>query len=113
MTKKYGYYEGILTQEGINAVKNGAEIELYLTINSLGDFIWRMNHDAAHGRFEMTESIKEDLEKAQYAIEFAVLNSCRFGIEIPEPKENEHVQRTESYNKWFRWWNNYFQYLPI
>jgi hypothetical protein len=68
-----------------------------------------MNHDASHGRFEMTDGIGQDLIDAQYAIEYAVLKTKRFGVEIPEPKETEHVARTESYNKWFRWWNNYFK----
>jgi hypothetical protein len=108
--KIYGTYPGFLKEKGVNKVINGTELELYFTINSIGGFIWRMNHDAAHSRIVLTEKMNEDLNEAQYAIEFAVLNTRRFGVEIPEPKDNEHVQRTEPYNKWFSWWNHYIQH---
>lgn len=108
--KIYGTYTGFLSNDGIDKVTNGTELELYFTINSIGGMIWRMNHDASHGRINMTEEMRKDLLEAQYSIEFAVLQTRKFGIEIPEPKENEHVERTDSYNKWFSWWNDYIRY---
>ena len=110
MDKKYGYYPGFLKEDGIEKVLNGSEVDLYFIINMLGGYIWRTNHNVAHGRLEITKSMAEDLIEAQYVIEYCVLNTKRFGVEIPEPKEGCHIERTESYNQWFRWWNNYFQY---
>jgi len=55
--------------------------------------------------------IKENvsLEKEQYAIEYCVMQTRRFGVDIPDPKDGEHVERTPSYNAWFKWWDSYFQ----
>lgn len=108
--KQYGVYTGFLKEESIKIAQEGEERDLFSLIDGIGYFIWRMNHDAAHGRFEMTEGIEEDLKEAQYAIEYAVLNTRRFGVEIPDVEENGHVERTDSYDKWFRWWNDYFKY---
>lgn len=107
--KVFGTYTGCLTAEGIGLITSGTELQLYLTIFSLGGYIWRTNHDAYHGWIELTKEDYTSLIECQYAIEFAVLQTRRFGVEIPEPKNNEHVKRTDSYNKWFRWWDDYIQ----
>lgn len=108
--KEYGTYTGILTDDGINIVTSGTELQLYFTINSFGEMIWRMNHDAADGRIKLTTGMIKDLIEAEYSIDFAVLQAKRFGAEISKPKGNERVERTDSYNKWFSWWNDYIQY---
>ncbi len=70
-----------------------------MIINSLGYFIWRMNHDAADGRITITPAMEKDLQNAQLSIEFAVFNTKRFDVQIKYPEENEHVERSESYSK--------------
>lgn len=107
--KKYGYYKGMLSDEGAEIVTTGSEYSLYSTIDSLGYFIWRYNHDLADGRIASSNEINTMLEEAQYAIEFAVLNTRRFGVEIPEPEDEKHVENTDSYKKWYEWWDNYIK----
>ena len=103
--KQYGKYDGGFFKDP-NFISQCTEQELYHIINMIGGMIWRANHDAADGR--ITGNF--DLSKEQYAIEYCVMQTTRFGVEIPEPKEGEHVERTASYNAWFKWWNEYFQH---
>jgi len=75
----------------------------------MGGFIWRMNHDIAHGRIQSTPGIEQDLVNMQENIEYAVDQLTRFGIEDPKGK-NSSVGR-DNYWKWFRAWENYFSHV--
>lgn len=105
--KPYGINTGNLTSEGAEELLTCSEIHLYSCINAIGGFIWSMNHDMSHGRIKSTLGIEKDLAEAQYSIEYTVLQSRRFGVDIPDVKVGEHVERTKSYNNWFSWWNTY------
>ena len=102
--KQFGKYDGGMFKNP-SCVATCTEQELYFYINSLGGMIWRLRHDMADGRIE--EEL--DLTPYQYAIEYCVMRTPRFGVKIEEPKAGEHVQTTDSYWAWFRWWDNYFQ----
>ena len=82
------------------------EIMLYYTINELGRFIWRMNHDMADGRIPIADhpAIDESLLEAQQKIQIAVDTTARFGVE--QPRNAEGVANP-GYWKWFRWWDAY------
>jgi hypothetical protein len=111
--KVYGEYPGFLSKEGIDIVSNGNELDLYMTINSIGHFIWRMNHDAADGRLDLKLEQLHDLMEAQYAIEYAVLQTKRFGVDVSKDPDSDHVKTSDGYFKWLEAWNNYIQYeLP-
>jgi len=105
--KQVGEYPGSLKAEAIEILENGPEVSVYLFIDQLGGFLWRTHHDAAHGRIKITEKLQKDITNTQYAVEYAVLKSRRFGVEIETPEKGKHIVRTESYNKWFRWWDDY------
>lgn len=102
--KQFGKYDGGLLKDP-SCVTTCTEQELYFYINNFGGIIWRLQHDMADGR------IKEnlDLSPYQYAIEYCVMHTTRFGVEIKEPEAGEHVKPTASYLAWFRWWDEYFQ----
>jgi hypothetical protein len=102
--KQYGKYDGGML-ENPSCVTTCSEQELYFYINTLGGMLWRLNHDMAHGRIEKNL----DLSPYFYAIEYCVMHTTRFGVEIEEPKAGEHVKPTVSYLAWFCWWDNYFQ----
>lgn len=112
MTKNkiYGTYTGLLSKDGIDVVTNGTELELYSIINSINKMIWKLSCSSSYGKIQYTEKMRKNLIEAQYSIEFAILHTKRFGVDIPDPKENEHVERTDAYTKWFTWWNDYIQY---
>lgn len=106
----FGEDTGFLSEEGIEKVKNGNELDVYMSINSIGHFIWRMNHDTADGRIELKPELLHDLMEAQYAIEFAVFNTNRFGVNVKKGTESEHVETSKDYFTWLEAWNNYVQY---
>ena len=110
--KEFGYYPGNLNEDGIRMVKTGTEQQIYFLIETTGGFIWRMNHDAGHGRITITSDVQEDLVESQYSIEYTILNGAsRFGVDIPLPAPGEHVKATDRYWRWFRWWDAYIKGL--
>ena len=102
--KQFGKYDGGILKDP-SCVTTCTEQELYFYINTFGGMIWRLNHDMADGRIEE----RLDLTPYQYALEYCVMHTPRFGVKIDEPKEGEHVKATDSYWAWFRWWDKYFQ----
>ena len=81
-----------------------SEVELYIIINSLGGFIWRMNHDLADGRISESLEINKSLAEAQKKVEFAVEQTKRFGVIQPK---SEQEGPTPEYWRWFRCWDSY------
>ena len=84
------------------------EVTLYIIINSLGGFIWRMNHDLADGRILESPDIGNSLAEMQKKIEFAVDCTKRFGVGQPR---SDQGGPTPEYRSWFRWWNSYIDGL--
>jgi len=77
----------------------------YFFINECGAFIWRMNHDMAHGRIpqESHRAIDEDIQKIRVLQKFVVdSNLPKFGVD-PESV----TDRKGSYWKWFTFWDNW------
>lgn len=101
--KQFGKYDGGMLKDP-SCVENCTEQQLYFYINTFGGMIWRLKHDMAHGRIG-----EVDLTPYQYAIEYCVMRTPRFGVKIEEPAEGGHVKTTDSYWAWFRWWDEYFQ----
>ncbi len=79
------------------------EIMVYFEIDACGSFIWRMNHDMAHGRIESKQhkAIDEDVERVREQQKKAVLQCKRFGVEPNDAEGNP----TPDYWKWYRWWD--------
>ena len=101
--KQFGKYDGGMLKDP-SCVATCTEQQLYFYINTFGGMIWRLKHDMAHGRIG-----EVDLTPYQYAIEYCVMRTPRFGVKIEEPAEGGHVKTTDSYWAWFRWWDEYFQ----
>ena len=86
------------------------EIMLYFTINTLGGFIWRMNHDMADYRIPAEDhpAVDKDVRKAQEQIQFAVDHTTRFGISQPRGADGK---ATPEYWAWFQRWDGYVNSL--
>lgn len=98
----FGKDPGFLDPEQVTAL---SEVELWLNIDSIGYMIWRLQHDALHGRIE-----KVDTKEHQYSIEFLVYTACKkLGIEISEPKVDNHVSPSSEYRKWYDFYATYFR----
>lgn len=104
-TKQYGFWHGDFFSDP-EFIKTCSEQDLYFIINILGGFIQRMKHNMGD---EETSGKVFSLSSEQFAIEYCILQTRRFGVEIPEPEKGQHVQITPSYRAWFKWWNSYFQ----
>ena len=84
------------------------EIDIWKKIDNLGGSIFWAMHDA--GKPWATNVSAKDLINAQYNLEYLVYSTRRFGVEFSkEPSATEHVERSESYNAWFRFWHDHFE----
>lgn len=51
-----------------------------------------------------------DLIQAQYNLEYLVYYTRRFGVEFEgEPSATKHVERSASYDAWFKFWYDHFE----
>lgn len=84
------------------------EIDIWKKIDNLGGLIFWSLHD--QGKPWANNMSTKDLVEAQYNLEYLVYSTKRFGVEFSkEPSATEHVERSESYNAWFRFWHNHFE----
>lgn len=90
----------MLRREDMELLKHPeTEIEYWEAIESIGGFVWRMNHDASHGRFEMTEKIEKDISDASQIMEMLVSELfVQFGVVHPKdcPRRNAEGKMPES-----------------
>ena len=98
----YGIYPGIIKDPG--RINNLGEVELYFAIDHLGGYIWQCNHDMADGRMPEIDLLEE-----QYALEYLVYQTTKFGVELPKPEKGKHITPTPSYWAWFRFYDNHFK----
>lgn len=104
--KQFGYYDGGLFKDP-NHIKTCSESELYYYITKLSSKMLRLQHEEEIG----INQDKIDLTPYQYAIEFCVLQTRRFGVKIKVPKKGEHIKVNKSFWNWFQCWDNYYQTL--
>lgn len=104
--KQFGKYCGPLLEKDKDSIKDWSEPKVFTTLQCLGSIVFRLQHDMADGRIE--EDL--DLTPYQYAMEYLALQTSRFGVQIEEPKEGEHVLTTKSYLAWYDWWYNYLDF---
>lgn len=104
--KIYGIYSGSLKLDLLEQCK---EYEVWSYIQDCGGYIWRMNHDLADNRPWAKNVDINKLIEAQYELEYLVYYTRKFGVTFDsEPKAGKHIECSESYNKWFQFWNNHF-----
>ncbi len=97
----YGIDPGCCDPEKI---KNLSELDLYFQIDAMGAHLWYCRHEMSHGRIEQI-----DLTEEEYAIEYMVYQTTKFGVELPEPEIDKHVTATPSYNAWYKFYSNHFK----
>lgn len=84
------------------------EIDIWKMIDNLGSFIFWTRHDA--GKPWNDDISISKLIEAQYNLEYLVYSTRRFGVEFSkESSATEHVERSESYNVWFKFWHDHFE----
>ena len=95
------------TFDNPKALEELDEIDIWKKIDNLGGSIFWAIHDSDK---PWTQKVsKQDLIEAQYNLEYLVYLTRKFGVEFTkEPSAAEHVERSESYNAWYRFWHNHF-----
>jgi len=104
-------------EEYYDELETCPELDLYLTIDGLGAFVWRMNHDLSHGRIQGTEEelegVKTDIKNVQEKLEKTVPYCKRFGVPF-EMVEKENLvfggtskAACDEYWQWFRHWDGW------
>jgi len=84
-------------------IDNLSEIDLYFAIEGLGLHIWCRQYEMAHNR-----SQNIDLTEQQFALEYLVYQTTKFGVDLPVPKKGYHIETTDSYNVWYKFYYNHF-----
>ena len=97
----YGIDPGSLTNT--DEIDNLSEIDLYLYIYGLGDYIWKSHIDIGNKKLP---NIK--LEEETYALEYMINQTKKFGVELPEPIEGKHLTITSSYIDWYTYYTKHF-----
>lgn len=105
MERKWGIYNTFNHPE---ALEDLDEIDIWKKIDNLGGSIFWAIHDRDKPWGQKISA--QDLIEAQYNLEYLVFFTRKFGVEFTkEPSADEHVERSESYNTWFRFWHNHFE----
>ena len=99
--KIYGIYSGSLQWPEMIDKLN--EVDLYLQIDALKENIyWKYKMaSAAHSELNTTED--------DYALEYLIYKTKKFGTKIPEPKRGQHIRITEEYERWYEYYENHFK----
>lgn len=98
----YGIDPGSI--KDVERINNLSEVDLYFAIDAMGGHIWRCRHDMAHGRIP-----EIDLTEEQYALEYMVYQTTKFGVELPAPEIDKHITATPSYNAWYKFYSSHFK----
>lgn len=105
MEKVWGVYNTIENPELLDTLD---EIDIWKKISCLGGAIFWAIHDETKP-WATVKLTSEELIEAQYNLEYLVYFTRKFGVEFSrEPSATEHVERSETYNAWFCFWQNHF-----
>ena len=79
------------------------EVMHYFYIDVIGGAIWRMNHDASHGRMTITPKLHEEMKEMSGLQQYCVQQLTKFGVD-PESAKN---RPDGDYWKWYGFWDNW------
>lgn len=95
------------TSEALDrAINDAPEVMIYMMIEDCGTFIWRMNHDMAHGWIHEKDRhvVLADVGLARKDQLRLIEALPRFGLTKPLDENNK---ATDDYWLWYRWWNDW------
>lgn len=98
----YGIDPGSI--KDVEKINNLSEIDLYFAIDAMGGHIWKCRHDMEYGRIP-----KIDLTEEQFALEYMVYQTTKFGVELPAPQIDKHITATPSYSAWYKFYSSHFK----
>lgn len=107
--KKYGQYPGIY-KNITDKIDKMSEGELWLQINNIES---QFNNIVASSKKDIgsLETLKNRIEEYRYSLEYLISKTSKFGVEIAISRK--HIIKNDSYNAWYKWWNDYFNSFTI
>jgi hypothetical protein len=93
----------MLSDEQKTKLEGITECELYFTIDAIGGFLWRTGHDISHGRYEMTEELREDIESLNEQQQYCLQQLTKFGINPESAKDRPNGDYWKWYGHWDDW----------
>ena len=100
--KVYGIYPGKGTDT--EKIENLSEVDLYFEIEELDNFICGLKLDV-----DDEDTDKSYLTELEYAYDYLVYQTRKFGVDIPDAKSDERVVETDSFCAWFNFYKNHFK----
>ena len=97
----YGIDPGSI--KDVEKINNLSEVDLYFMISEMAKHIRRCKHEMYHGRIP-----EIDLTDEEYALEYMVYQTTKFGVELPEPQIDKHITITPSYKAWYIFYADHF-----
>lgn len=95
----------MITEKRKELIENFDEVMSYFFIDSIGGFIWRANHDASHGRIEMTPELQQALNELHEEQTLCVNQLTKFGVDPESAKDRANGD----YWKWYGHWKNWVE----
>ncbi len=118
LNRLYGEDIGFLSNDIAIDFTTCSEMTLYLAIYHLGGHLAKLMNGyryigskrALAQQISYDKSYNEELNNYEYAIEYCVYQTKRFGVTFQEPS-TKHVVKTDSYIAWYGKWDTYFRSL--
>lgn len=98
----YGVDPGCISD--VEEINNLSEVDLYLAIDAMNEYIRICRYNMAQRK-----SSETDLMEGQYALEYMIYQTTKFGVELPEPAFGKHIVATPSYNAWYMFYAHHFK----
>ena len=76
---------------------------MFFLIHNLNYYIWR-----CHRETYLKQMTDHDFTEDIYALEYLKYQTTKFGVELKEPSIFCKIGSSESYEKWYQFYENYF-----
>jgi hypothetical protein len=93
----------MITETDKKKIEDFPEHIAYFFIDAIGGFLWRTNHDASHGRLDISPGMQKDLDQMREQQEYCVQQLSKFGVDPESAKDRTNG----NYWKWFRHWDEW------
>lgn len=96
-----GLYPGIIKRT--KEIDNLDEVDLYFKIMNLSEYLYKTKKE-----IESKKIPELDLTEYEYALQFLIYQTTRFGVEFNDPSEKEMLEISPSYEAWFNFYYTHF-----
>ena len=86
MSRIYGIDKGNI--RNADKIDKLDEIDLFFKIDSYINYVLKLKDN----NYDITEEL--------FALEYLVYQSTKFGVDLPSPKENNHIVPSQSFINW-------------